>query len=210
MSDILQNIKVVAFDADNTLYSTKAAAKPSDMAAMALLSGLCGKSPEALYDEFVEIVRGIKDSPDPRIRHRRHSYGLLCERYGAPSAEGMYAVLSKKLLELITLVPGIKEILEKLKAKGLKMFVITEDNRDMVNSKLATLGIAGYFSGVVSSDDAGIMKPSPKYYKKLLKDFKPEEVLVVGDNEEKDLKIPQSRGMETLLVSSPEDLKKLA
>ena len=202
-------LRAIAFDSDNTLYSTKAAAKPADIAAMEALSAATGKRTDKLYAEFAEIVKTVKDSPDPKVRHRLHSYGLLSGRYGKKVANEMYEALSKKLMELIILVPGIEKVLKMSEKMGLKIFVVTEDNRDMAIKKLSTLGIAGYFETIISSDDTGVMKPSKKYYEALLKEFKPEEILVVGDNLKKDLNIPDSLGMRTVLVEKPEDLAKI-
>ena len=202
-------VKAVAFDADNTLYLTKPAAKPSDMAAMDVLSARAGKPAEGLYEEFINIVKGVKDSPDPAMRHRMYSYNKLSQKYGVDLAEAMYQSFAEKLLELIAPVPGIENILEKLKNDSIQMLVITEDNRLITEKKLSTLGLAKYFDKIISSDDTGTMKPSEKYYEALLEDTSPEEIMVVGDNFEKDLKIPKELGMKTLLVEQPRDLEKI-
>jgi FMN phosphatase YigB (HAD superfamily) len=53
------------------------------------------------------------------------------------------------------------------------------------------------------------MKPSKKYYLSLLERFRPEEILVVGDNQKKDLNIPHSLGMKAVLVEKPEDIPRI-
>ena len=203
---VLSVIKCIAFDADNTLYQTRFAAKDADMAAMKILAN---GDTNALYAEFKIIVDGVKNDPDPKIRHRLYSYGLLSKNHGLDLAGAMYGAFKNKLLEIIEVMQGIKEILVALQQKGIKLFVITEDNREMAEAKLKKLDLARYFSGIVSSDDTRIMKPSEKYYALLLKDFRPEEIMVVGDSYEKDLAIPEKLGTKTLLVEKPEDLGKV-
>jgi len=210
MSEI--KIKCVGFDADNTLYKTKEAAKGADMAAMRALAPEANASPEELYEKFLEIVRGIKNSRDPLVRHRRYSYGKLCALFGADSAmvEKMYQAFAAELLAKIEKIEGVEKVLENLSARGIKMFVITEDNKLKTEKKLESLRLAKYFSGITSSDDTKIMKPDVSYYEMLMKACEPAETLVVGDSLEKDLALPRDLGMNILLVEKPEDLRKIA
>src|SRR3989338_692872 len=95
----LRSIKCLAFDADNTLYGTKKVAKDADMAAMEVLSGATGKNAEDLYNEFLEAVKTIKDSPDPRLRHRKYSYGILCAKHNVDVLDKMHEAFGKMLIE---------------------------------------------------------------------------------------------------------------
>lgn len=205
-------IRCVAFDADNTLYQTRQAAQGADMEAMKLLAAASGKNPETLYQEFKTIVQTIKDSTDPKIRHRLHSYGILAGNSGVtdPAMPArMIEALETNLLQNLKMVAGVDRILETLAARGIHLVVITEDNHSRTEKKLETLGLRKFFAQVIASDDVGIMKPSPKYYEGLLGQFKAPEILVVGDNQEKDLAIPAQLGMRTVLVLAPEDLGKI-
>lgn len=195
------SIKCVAFDADNTLYSTRAVAKEADLAGLAVLSRAMEKPLEDLYAEFIEIVRSIKDSPDPKLRHRKYSYGRLCDIYRVAMTDEMYSAFFKKVIDKIEIMPGTLDILMKLRDKAL--YVITEDNREMAEAKLTRLNLINKFKGIVTSDDVGAMKPSKDYYAELIASFRPEEILVIGDDYEKDLKIPEELKMQTYLMDSP-------
>ncbi len=194
----LTKIKCVVFDADNTLYSTKKVAKDADMAAMKVLGEATGKKSEDLYTEFLEIVKTVKDSPDPKIRHRKYSYGKLCAKYEKDLINKMYAAFEEVLIDKIELVPGIMNQLAEMENKEL--YVVTEDNREMAIKKLTKLSLLNKFKSVTTSDEAGIMKPSKNYYSEVLSKFKPEEILVIGDNYEKDLALPEELGMKIRLV----------
>ncbi len=197
-------IKCVAFDADNTLYSTRDVAKEADLKALEILSKKVGSPLDELYTEFIEVVRSIKDSPDPKIRHRKYSYGMLCSRYRVDLLNEMYEAFKKTVIEKIELMPGILDLLLKLKDKNL--YVITEDNREMATLKLTKLHILDKFKAVTTSDDTGIMKPSKDYYSELIADFRPEEILVIGDNYEKDLKLAEELKMNVYLMDNPSAL----
>jgi HAD superfamily hydrolase (TIGR01549 family) len=204
-------IKCIAFDADNTLYSTRAIARDADMEAMRYLSMKTGDTPESLYDHWMQIVSAIKDSKDPQKRHRLYSYGVLCEEYKQPKefAEEMFEVLLDVIREKLKLIGNAKEVLETLKKKKIALYVITEDDKRKAMVKLEKLEIIKFFDNVITSDDVGTMKPSEKYYEPLVRKFKLGEILVVGDDIEKDLSVPKKLGMQTLLVENERDLQKL-
>lgn len=207
----MPKIKCIAFDADNTLYATREAAKLADRAAIEILANTANQPAEKLYKEWQEIVSTIENSSDPKMRNRTYSYSKLAEKYDAVNVvPKMYKKMMNTLLKKIKLTTGVKEILTKLKARSLKLFVITEDeDREKALAKINTLGIFDYFDGIITSTDVETMKPSEKYYTKLLEKFSPNEILVVGDSFEKDLTIPKQLGMQTLLVKQPGDLSKI-
>lgn len=193
-------IKCVAFDADNTLYSTRSIAKEADLAGLQILAAAIKKPIEDLYAEFIEIVNSIKNSPDLKLRHRKYSYGRLCDIYRVSLIDEMYAAFFKQVIDKIEIMPGTLDILIKLRERAL--YVITEDNREMAEAKLTRLNLINKFKGIVTSDDVGVMKPSKDYYAELIASFRPEEILVIGDDYEKDLKIPEEMKMNVYLMDS--------
>ena len=207
----ISNIKCAVFDADNTLYATKLAAKESDKAAMNVLADATQKKSADLYNEFMEIVKEIKNSFDPKVRHRKYSYGILLSKAGAKYdkdlLDKMCDAFKKTVIDKIEIVPGILDLLTKIKDKEL--YVVTEDNREMATAKLEKLGILDKFKSIITSDDAGIMKPSENYYGELLDKFKPEEIIVFGDDYRKDLELPEKLGMKTFLIDSPKAMQKI-
>ena len=70
-------LKAIFFDADNTLYDTGMISKAADTAAMKVMAARANAPHKRLYREWLEIVDRVKNSKNPRIRHRRYSYGLL-------------------------------------------------------------------------------------------------------------------------------------
>ncbi|MCE5341296.1 MAG: HAD family hydrolase [Planctomycetaceae bacterium] len=78
---------------------------------------------------------------------------------------------------------GIKEVLDELKKRGIKMAVLT--NKDQIMSeRVVKHFFYGYFQIIMGTIDAVPLKPDPKAVLKMLKelDVKPSEALFVGDS----------------------------
>ena len=201
-------IKCIAFDADNTLYNSHQAAPPADIAAMELLSKKAKTTAWTLYNEWSEIIEKIKNSKNPKIRTRLYSYGELCSRYFVKSdlAREMHVKFTNVLLKNLKPAKDISEILRTLIQDK---YVITDDIKQLADKKLKRLDLREFFKKVITSDEVGTMKPSRKFYEQLSKNFDPQEILVVGDNWQKDLEIPAQLGMQILFVENSQSLKKL-
>ena len=200
--------KCIAFDADNTLYNTHQVAKFADLAAFKILADKTGIGVTEIYRRWRKIVDKIKDSKNPKERTRLNSYGILCQSLEVDKEimKKMYQQFSKSIVNKISPTQNIKKILETLKHKKV---VITEDFENLAEEKLKATGIYKYFDDIVTSKEVGTMKPSKKYYEKLLKSYQPEEILVVGDDYLKDLKIPSELGMQVLFFENEKSLEKL-
>ena len=190
-------IRAILFDADNTLYRTRAVAKNADMKAMCFFSAKCGASASRLYKEWGQVVRRLGNSKRPEQRHRRYSYSILAKRYNIYSPKNIEAAFDAFLVQLkkdIKLMPGLNAILPYL--RNYKLAVVSEDARELTNAKLETLGLSKVFQEVLTSYDIGTMKPDIAYYKKTFTRFKvsPTECVVIGDDYEKDLAIPKKLG----------------
>ena len=69
-----------------------------------------------------------------------------------------------------TLFGGVAETLARLKARGLKLAVLsdTESPEPRVRRRLAEMGIEAYFDAVVTSVDIGHVKPEPEAFEAAL------------------------------------------
>ena len=61
-------------------------------------------------------------------------------------------------------MPGIPEVLARLKAQGVKMAVATASYKEFAQVALARLGLADYFDFIITCDEVGVGKTSPKVY----------------------------------------------
>ena len=83
----------------------------------------------------------------------------------------------------ITLFPGMKETLEALDARGVKLGVVTSRTHRELDGDFPRYGVAHLFGPMICAEDAPGHKPEPapllRYME--LTGARPEEVLYVGD-----------------------------
>jgi len=82
---------------------------------------------------------------------------------------------------------------------GIRMGVVSDAPRLPVWLRIVGLNLHHYFEQVVSFDDTGERKPSPKPFKKILDlmQLEPKECIMVGDWAERDIVGAKNTGMLT-------------
>lgn len=78
---------------------------------------------------------------------------------------------------------GVKETLEWLKQKQVRMVVATSGNRQLVEAALERTGISGYFEKIFTCTEIGAGKDEPRIYLETARflESRPEEILVFED-----------------------------
>ena len=101
-----------------------------------------------------------------------------------------------------TLVPGAKEMLENLQAKGYRLFAASNSFGHLQRSRLERAGILKYFEDTYISMDIGYDKPDVRYFEEALRrcGLQPNEVLMIGDSLTTDILGAQAVGMDTIFV----------
>ena len=118
--------------------------------------------------------------------------------------EAFYAVL----LEKRELVPGAKEMLEDIRARGYSIGLISDVawglTSDYPMRDMKHFGLDEYFDDFVFSTDVGIRKPNPRIFKLALFNIgaKAEESVYVGNNLQADIKGALGVGMTAVLKRS--------
>jgi pyrophosphatase PpaX len=86
--------------------------------------------------------------------------------------------------DLISLFPGIIELLDELKTRGLKIGLVTSRLRHTTEIGLNKYDMAKYFDAIITCDDTEKFKPDPEPALVALERLgsKPEEALMVGDS----------------------------
>lgn len=107
----------------------------------------------------------------------------------------------EKADELVKLFPGIVELLESLREKGLKVGIVTSRTRESTGFYLDKFGIADYFDEIVTCDDTDKHKPDPEPILLGLKKLKADanHTLMIGDSPF-DMKCANNAGVRTVLV----------
>lgn len=106
-------------------------------------------------------------------------------------------------LENPALLPDARRVVRAL-AKRFKLGIVTSGNRARVRGQLRNLGLAGYFSTCVCSEDAEYKKPHPAPLLLAMKRLRvrPERCVYVGDTAE-DMEMARRAGVRGIGVLGP-------
>ncbi len=189
-------MKVIMFDADNTLYRIKNKELLYDL----LLENISNRIKEPLdrlRERFFNILETLKISSDPNIRSREYLLMKLGLDYD--TSKEIVKDFYDNLLNNLELVKGVVDFLDMFYKRGYILIIFTDEYKKYLKMKLRFLGIESYFYGFITPEDVGTMKPSKEYYLYVEKmGFSLSEiVLVIGDNYEKDLALAKELGLRT-------------
>jgi HAD superfamily hydrolase (TIGR01549 family) len=176
-------IKGVIFDLDDTLYSEKEYVKSGYKAVSNYLGG---EYEDKLWDFF--------EAGKPAIDELLKELGRENEK-----AEVLKVYRSHK--PDIHLYPGVVEMIEELKAKRIKVGIITDGRPEGQRNKLEALGLD--VDDVIVTDELGgiqFRKPCDIAFRIMMARWRlnPADIVYVGDNPAKDFQAPQQLGMKSL------------
>jgi len=201
-------IKGILFDLDNTLLDfMKFKRETAKAAAKAMVrKGLPAKEKE-IYEKIFQIydLKGIE--------YQKTFYDVVfpfnLEVHKAEKIQhtGIIAYMKKKY-EILEPYPGVKTTLKKLKKKKIKMGIVSDAPRNKVWDRLILSGLEDEFDVVVSQSDTLNYKPHPSSFQLALNKLKlkPNEVLFVGDNPNRDIRGAKMLGMKTCLAKYGQDI----
>lgn len=101
-------------------------------------------------------------------------YGLLETVYGLQEPWESFlqqvkdAVVLQYQVDRVDLMPGVVELLEDLRARGIRMAVVTSSFQHVAIRHLQSLGILDFFEFLITRDDVENPKPHPEPYLKAL------------------------------------------
>ena len=101
---------------------------------------------------------------------------------------------------------GAEDFLQQLKSLGLRTIVFTNATyrtSAACRRDFDAFGFGRFVDEIISSVDHGYRKPNPQMFDAALQaaQCSPNEVVVVGDSEEKDIRPGRALGMRTILVA---------
>lgn len=104
--------------------------------------------------------------------------------------------------ELISIFPGILELLAELKSRGVKTGIVTSRLRHTTEIGLRKYDLEQYFDAIITCDDTDKHKPDPEPVNIALERLgaKPEETVMVGDSMF-DILCAKNAGVKAALVS---------
>lgn len=156
---------------------------------------------ELPVDEWMKTVGGYGISTYDAAAHLSSLTGLdpapLRVRYRAESDEIIHAK---------PVQPGVMNILDEARRRGLRLAVASSSPHAWVDSHLARLGLAARFDKVICSEDVapGRTKPNPDIFLKALEQLQVEkDAAVVFEDSPNGVKAARAAGVFVVAVPNP-------
>lgn len=151
------DIKAAIFDMDGTLIDS-----------LMLWDILTERMAEA-YPDKVGTVISDEDNKAIRVIPLRDGMQLLHDHYGiAESGEELFRLATDTFADFyanrVRLKPGVREFLEHLRSRGVRMCIASATNPDLIESAMHRCGIRRYFDKVFSCGVLGKGKDTPDIY----------------------------------------------
>ncbi|MBO5259883.1 MAG: HAD family hydrolase [Agathobacter sp.] len=178
-------------------------------------------TPEELKESYEELVHGkeavLKKNleDNPRYAHEASPeieitevFRELFTRKGVEPEDSLcvhagqfFRVMST---EYVKTYQGTVEMLEDLKKKGKKVYLLSNAQRIFTAYEMHVLGIAKYFDGILISSDYQTKKPDIRFFDVLKEKYslKEEETLFIGNDSRTDIGGAIGAGFDTYYVRS--------
>ena len=193
-------IKAIIFDLDNTLLDfikMKQFAVQAAITAMneAGLNVNEEKAYEDIFNLYVEkgwenqqVFDDYLNQTVGQVSNKILAAGIVSYRRAREATLLVYPNVNKTLIELIKM--------------GIKLAVVSDAPSREAWMRLYYLNLHHVFDPVLTFDDTGVRKPSPKPFEMALKNLKvqPEEALMIGDWPERDVVGAKQIGMKTIFA----------
>lgn len=181
--DDTQPIKGVIFDFDDTLYSEKQYVRSGYKKIGEYLGRV--DAAEKLWNYFEDGRKSID--------------AYLSEIGEEEKKAECLKIYREQILE-ISLYDGVSEMIEDLKAKGIKVGIITDGRPEGQRNKIKALGLDSLMDDIIITDELGglqFRKPCDIAFRIMQNRWRIpfEQIVYVGDNSNKDFQAPKQLGM---------------
>lgn len=207
------NIKAIFFDADNTIIDHKECEK---QALVNVFMGIGVEYKEEYQSIFRPLDRGLWDSvtqginPVPKEEIAVYRFKVLFEKIGISyeDCEKANELFTEGLANSTALMEHAEEIIQYLHEKNYKLYVVTNGRLKLQRPRVMNSKIGEYISDIIVSEEVGVDKPNPEIFHTLLRkaNLKPEEVIMVGDSLDKDIKGAQNAGIASIWYNPEGDV----
>jgi putative hydrolase of the HAD superfamily len=206
----LTGVKGVLLDLDNCLYPYDICHAHALKTCIDLLSGkFSNHSCDDLLNEYEKSRKSCHRQLDGTTSsHSRLLYfkGLLELITGKTQAQlslELEELYWSSYMEQMQLDAKALAFLQKCKNKSIPISLVTDLTEQIQLRKIIKLGITNYIDFVVSSEEAGIEKPAAKIFELALSKLnkKSSDVIMIGDNLEKDIKGAEALGIKAYPVT---------
>lgn len=176
-------IRAVIFDMDNTLHNLHAAAQAAADAVSSVFD-------TEFTLHFTPLNRDRPSLPD----EFKDFFG---DEVISSAAFSLYYHLE---LQCLREFEGMRDVLEQLKASGLRLVILSNSDGHSVYPRLSMMGLDRFFDAVFVRESFDKIKPSPAVYQHVLEflDMDASAVLMVGDSRKKDVAAARACGISAM------------
>ncbi len=206
---LLENIRGVSFDAFGTLLTVKPSV--GHLYAKVLAEHGGHVAPEVVEARFRQAFVEVTGSPEGRILGQEAWSEIVHKTFAGLHPEESLPRLFRSLWDTFgqarcfEILPGVIEVLENLKARGLPLCVIS--NNDARQYRVFDeIGLRKYYDFLVLSAEVGMAKPEPGIFRQAEQHFglRPEHLLHIGDSPSEDSAGAQAAGWHALQIGDRE------
>ena len=185
----IDNIDVVIFDLDDTLYSEKEYVR-SGYRFVAKIFPEINDMEQKLWSAFLNQEKAFNSV--------LQSEGYLTEGHLKKCVDGY-----RNHDPDIRLYEGVRDLLITLKHDGKKLGMITDGRPEGQRKKIKSLQLEQLFDYIIITDELGgevFRKPNPKSFSVIREFFQTEynKMVYIGDNLQKDFQAPMTLGMRSI------------
>lgn len=207
----LRDVKGVLLDLDNTLYCYENS--HNHAIKECYLNYKNSLDNNISFDNFSSMYRQNRDLITKRIypgascRSRLLTFQAMFEELKLDKGwhiAGKYEeIYWNTLIKNMTLAKDASIFLKKCKNLNICICIVSDMTTSIQIKKLEKLGVVDYIKYLVTSEEVGEEKPSAKMFKTALKklELKPNEVIMLGDSQSKDIKGAEALGIKSYKVS---------
>jgi putative hydrolase of the HAD superfamily len=215
---LTKTYKNIYFDLDNTLWDFH---KNSEQTISELIERF-GLSRDLSLDAFLEIYYPINDVLWTDYRNGLLTKEVLRSKRFA-DAFAHFGITNQKLIEQFAqayitespvktiLIDHTIEVLNYLKTKPYRLFLLTNGFREVQTIKIENCGLSPYFEKMICSEDAGYQKPHQKLFEYAIKtvNARKTESIMIGDDPETDIAGARKFGMDCIYFNPGKHQHKL-
>ena len=106
--------------------------------------------------------------------------------------------------KFVKLYDGVIDLFEELKAKGKKIYLLSNAQEAFTYPEIVSLGIEDYFDGILISSNEHCKKPSSMFFDRLVEEFGIDykESVMIGNDGTSDIAGANKVGMDSLYIST--------
>ncbi|KAM4041918.1 N-acylneuraminate-9-phosphatase isoform 1-T2 [Anomaloglossus baeobatrachus] len=194
---VLNGIKAVFFDLDNTLIDTSGASRKAIAEVLKLLvdkSQFSEEEAQLICNNFQTKLlfenydSSIMTMDDLRVSYFETSMGEIRSGDYKELAEQCYNLWKTCRLQMLTIAESTKNMLSELR-KSATLVLLTNGQRQVQREKIEACGISPYFDAVVVGGEHAEEKPAPSIFLHCcdLVQVKPQDCVMVGDSLDTDI-----------------------